>query len=198
MKQHIRVIFSIAALSFLATTNVPAETEKKMVIALNADDFELTKTDVSSLAVGESQTIETDSGKVIDILRTTDGVELYVDGELMDLDFDRHDKHDNHMVQKHVEVNCENDTECDKHVFVYTGDDSDVSAWVSDEGDYEMMHDDIEISCDIDDGDDSSCENKFVMISGHDGIDLEDLHEMHANGSEHKIIVIKKEVISED
>ncbi len=57
-----------------------------MVIALNTDDFNLHETDISELTIGESQTIGTDSGKVIDLLRTADGVEVYIDGELLDMD----------------------------------------------------------------------------------------------------------------
>ena len=81
MKHYMKIIFSMAALALLATASVQAETEEKIVIALKTHDFDLAETEVSSLAVGESQTIETESGKVIDILRTTDGVELYIDGE---------------------------------------------------------------------------------------------------------------------
>ena len=80
MKHYMKAIFSLAVLAFLATASAQAGSAEKMVIALKTDDFELAKTDVSDLAIGESQTIETGSGTVIDILRTADGVELYIDG----------------------------------------------------------------------------------------------------------------------
>lgn len=57
---------------------------EKMVVALATDDFELAETDVSHLAVGEAETIHTESGQIIDILRTGDGLEIYVDGKLID------------------------------------------------------------------------------------------------------------------
>ena len=44
--------------------------------------------------LGESQTIETNNGKVIDLLRTADGVEIYVDGE--------GEGHKVIMIRKHV------------------------------------------------------------------------------------------------
>ena len=69
MKHTMKAIFSLAALALLITTSAQAGSKEKMVIALKTDDFTLAETDVSSLAVGEAQTIETDSGKVIDILR---------------------------------------------------------------------------------------------------------------------------------
>jgi len=88
MKGYLKPIFALAATALLATGNVQADTEEKMIIALKTDDFEMTNTDISSLAIGESQTIETDSGQVIDLLRTADGVEIYVDGELLEMGFE--------------------------------------------------------------------------------------------------------------
>jgi hypothetical protein len=154
MKHFMKAIFSLAALAFLAAGSVQAGIEEKMVIALKTDDFELQNTDVSDLAIGESQTIETDSGKIIDILRTADGVELYVDGELLEMDFDGEGLHQGHEVQKHVEIIC--------------------------------------------DDDETSCSEKMVFISDDENFEIEELHEMHADGKDHKIIVIRKEVVIED
>lgn len=197
MKHYMKVIFSLAALALLAAASVQAQSVEKMVIALKTDDFEMTQTDVSDLAIGESQTIETDSGKVIDILRTADGVELYIDGELLEMDFDGEGLHEEHMIQKHVEIICDDDEECDKNVFVFTGDDNDMSAWISDEGQHVLLHGDTELSCGTDD-DETSCSEKMVWISDDEEFDLEELHEMHANGDGHKIIVIKKHVVAKD
>jgi hypothetical protein len=41
-----------------------------MVIALQTDDFELAETDISDLEIGDAETIYTESGKTIDLLRT--------------------------------------------------------------------------------------------------------------------------------
>ena len=98
-----KTIFSMVVLALLVTATVQAENTEKMVIALKTDDFNLMETDVSDLAIGEAQTIETDSGKVIDILRTADGVELYIDGELLEMDFAgeglHEDLHEEHRIQ---------------------------------------------------------------------------------------------------
>ena len=152
MKHYMKAFFSSAVLALLAATSVQAESEEKMVIALKTGDFELLETDVSELVIGESQTIETDSGKVIDILRTTDGVELYIDGELLEMDFSDQGLHEEHMVQKHVEIICSDEEDCDKNVFVVNGED----------------------------------------------FDFEGLHEMRGDGENHKIVVIKKEVLVDD
>jgi len=159
MKGFFKPIFAVTALTLLMTGTVQADTEEKMIIALKTDDFEMIETDVSSLAVGESQTIESDSGQVIDLLRTRDGVEIYVDGELLEMDFDREGLHEegshgDHMIKKHVEVICDGDEECDKMVWISEGDD----------------------------------------------IDLQELHEIHMDGTGegHKVIMIKKHVVTED
>ena len=154
MKHYKKAIFSSAVLALLAATCVQAGSEEKIVIALKTDDFELQKTDVSEMVIGESQTIETDSGKVIDILRTADGVELYVDGELLEMDFSGQGLHEEHMVQKHVEIIC--------------------------------------------DDEESSCSKEVVIISDGEDFDLEELHEIRGDGENHKIIIIKTEVIAED
>ena len=120
MKHCLRTVFTLAVLLLLTATSVQAVAGEKMVIALKADDFELAETDISELAIGEAQTIETESGTVIDILRTADGADIYVDGELLEMNFDDEDH------------------------------------------------------------------------------DLEELHESHQSDEGHKVIVIKKEIVSED
>ena len=62
-----------------------ADTTEKMIIKLKTNAFEIAKTDISDLQVGEAETIVTDSGKIIDLLRTADGVEIYVDGEMLEM-----------------------------------------------------------------------------------------------------------------
>ena len=92
--------------------------EDKMVIALTTDDFELAETDVSDLEIGDSETIYTQSGKTIDLLRTADGIEIYVDGELLELGLDGeegiHEGH--HIVHQHVEVDCDTEEDCDMDI----------------------------------------------------------------------------------
>lgn len=80
--------FTLCAAAVSAGEHAQSTTEKKIVIALKTDDFELVETDMSDLAVGDAETIYTDSGQTVDLLRTEDGVEVYIDGELVDMDFD--------------------------------------------------------------------------------------------------------------
>ena len=199
MKGYLKPIFALAALALLATGNIQAETEEKMIIALKTNDFELMETDVSSLAVGESQTIETDSGKVIDILRTSDGVEIYVDGELLEMDFAESNLHEEHMQEMHVEVICDGDEECDHNVFILEGDDADISSFVTEEGENIVIHKEIELSCSTEE-EGTECSDKMIWVSDGNDVDMENLHELHMKGDskDHKVIMIKKHVVIED
>lgn len=197
MKYYLKPVFALTMLVLLAATSVQAVAEEKMIIALKTDGFELTETDISSLAVGESQTIETDSGKVIDIIRTAAGAEIYVDGELLLTNLDSEGLHKKHMIKKHVQIICGSDEGCDKHVFILDdGDDINLD-WVTDDGDHVFIHKEIELSC-TDEEEGTSCGDKMVWISEGEDMDLDGLHEMHLSGEGHKIIVIRKELVTQD
>ncbi|NIP18920.1 MAG: hypothetical protein GWM87_12760 [Xanthomonadales bacterium] len=160
--------------------------EKKVVIALQADDFELGETDISDLAVGESETIVTESGRTIDILRTGDGFELYVDGELLETGTDG--AHGDHFaVHKRVEIICEGDDDCDETV------------WIGDEAELAMLHEDhaadgehgvvtrrIRVECE----DGEECEKHRIWIASGEDADFETLIEDH--GEAHGMVVIRK------
>jgi len=154
MKHYLKPVLTLATFALLAVNSVHAETE--MIIALKTDNFELSETDISSLVIGEAKTIETDNGSVIDILRTADGVEIYVNGELLEMDFDHEGLHGEHMIRKHVEVICEG--ECDESTITILSGDEDISGWVTQDG-------------------------GNVLI--------------HKGDKNHKVIVIKKEIISQ-
>ena len=118
-------IFSVMTLPLSA--GEPAE-QTKMVIALNTDDFELAETDISDLAIGDSETIVTESGKTIDLLRTGEGVEIYVDGELLDAGLDGEEGlHEGHaVVHKKFEIICDAGEECEEMVWISDGDGADL------------------------------------------------------------------------
>jgi len=190
MKHFSGHIATLAVLVILATTPVLAKSTEKMVVALKTADFELTETDISDLAVGEAQTIETESGKVIDVLRTADGAEIYVDGELLEMNFDDESAHESHAVRKHVEIICHDEEDCEKNVFVIGGEDHDNTGHI-------VLHKEVEVSC-SDEEEGTRCEEELVWISDAEEIDIEELHEMHEDGGDHKVIVIKKQVDKQD
>lgn len=196
MKHYLRPVFALAVLLLLTVISVQAAAGEKMVIALKTDNFELAETDISELAIGEAQTIETESGTVIDILRTTDGADIYVDGELLEMNFDE-GLHEGHVIEEHVEIICDDDEECSKHVIVLGDDDSRDSEWVTADGENVFIHKEVEITC-TDDEDGTTCSDRMIWISDDEEVDLEELHESHQSGEGHKVIVIKKETVSED
>jgi len=198
MKHYFKAIFALIIFSLLASTSVQAGSEEKMIIALKTDDSEMAEADISDLAIGESHTIETESGKVIDILRTADGAEIYVDGELLDMGQHGEGLHEAHEMQTHVEIICEDGEECDRNVFIMAGDDANAE-WVTKDGENIIIHKEIEISCSSDE-ESTECSEKMVWVSEGDDADLEKLHEMHikGEGEDHKVIIIKKHIVTED
>ena len=197
MKHYFRPVFALIVFVLLTATSVQAATGEKMIIALKTDDFELAETDISELAVGEAQTIETESGTVIDILRTADGAEVYVDGALLEMNFDGAELHEKHTMEKHVEIVCDDDEACDQHVIMLADDDSHSTEWLTQDSENVFIHREVEITC-TDDEDGTSCSDRMIWISDDENVDLEELHESHQNGEGHKVIVIKKEIVSED
>jgi hypothetical protein len=105
------VVFTLGAASLSAG-------EDKMVIALKTDDFELAETDISDLGIGDSETIYTQGGKTIDLLRTAEGIEIYIDGELLELGLGGeeviHEGH--HIVHQYIEVECDTEEDCDADI----------------------------------------------------------------------------------
>ena len=114
------LVLALGVTPLAAGVHDPADHEKEIVIALKTDEFELLDTDISHLAVGESEIIQTESGRVIDLLRTADGVEIYVDGELLDTSHDDMGSlHGDHVgIHKEIEIECEEGEECEHEIFM--------------------------------------------------------------------------------
>jgi hypothetical protein len=197
MKHCLKPILALATTLVLVATSIQAQDEKKMIIALSTDDFELSETDISTLAVGEAKTIETDNGRVIDILRTTDGAEVYVDGVLLEMNFDEEGLHEEHMIVKHVEVICDPEEDCEKHVVIHVDSDDETTRWLSHDGDKVIIHKEIEITC-TDEDDETTCSDELVWISEGEETNIGELHKEHADGQGHRVIVIEKKTGAED
>ena len=150
----------------------------EMKIMVMADGDELIDADVSDLAVGESRGFVTESGKTVDIVRTAEGVDLYIDGELQEMDFDVDGLHGEHHVwHEDVEVECADDAdgEC-LHEFVFVSSDDDYA--------YEYGGDDNVVVI-----------KKAIEIVCEDGEDCAGLHE---DREAHKVIRIKRKSLAED
>ena len=128
-------ILALSTVSLSAGEHPEQTVEKKMVIALHTDDFELAETDISGLEIGDSETIHTESGKTIYLLRTADGVEIYVDGELLETGLNGEGcMHEGkHMVHKRIEVICESDEDCEE-MACNSGDEDQYPEYLSQSG----------------------------------------------------------------
>ena len=154
--------------------------ESKMMFKLKTGDAEMIEADVSDMAVGESETFVTESGRTVDLLRTQDGMEVYLDGELLDMDFENaHGKH--MMIHKDTDVECYSDVEgeCEHDsVFIMAGDDLQAV-----DGDHvKIISKHVEVIC----NDDEDCE-EMVWISDGDDVHVEEFHEEDG----HKVIKIR-------
>lgn len=189
-------IFIMSASSIVAGEDPEIVVEKKYVIALSTDDFELEETDLSHLAVGDAETIMTESGKTVDLLRTEEGIEIYIDGELLEFamgDAELHGSHKN-VVYADIEIICDEDEECEETVWISEDGDIDLEALHA-AGDHKviMIHEDAEhgeMDVDVEvlhEGHETA--HKIIKIKhGEPGDDMGELHEAHGE----KIIIIKK------
>lgn len=192
------ILFLAAMLMFagasLAVAGGETETvvEEKIVIALTTDDFEIEETDLSHLAVGDAETIVTDSGKTIDLLRTEDGIEIYVDGELLDMG-GMHDEH--HQVHK-IKIICDDEEgDCPEDYTWISGDeDFDFETIHEHDGKVIIMHSgdedyDVEV---LGDGP-HEAHGTVHIVKKFEDMEGGELHEEHGR----EVIIIKKKVEDE-
>ena len=197
--------FSTLSLALLFTMasagSAFADTAEQMIVKLKTNDFEIAATDIARLQVGEAETIFTDSGKTIDLLRTADGVEIYVDGEMLDmpeLSGNRVHAGDHTIMHKQIHVGFaldgehETAAECADEMVYFS--DRDSGCLSDEEG--ACAHHNVWITQGEDTGFGALHEagdgHKIIRIhTSHDGdIDLESSFE--------KIIIIEKDVVTDD
>ena len=168
------LIFSVGVVSLYAGGDVEIDVEKKIVTALKTDDFELAEIDISDLSIGDAETIVTDSGKTIDLLRTQDGVEVYIDGKLLDTGMSGeggpHDEHQ--VIHKHVEVICDDNEDCDKHVWISEDEGLDPDAFQDKNHKVIMIHKE--------------------KIDGGVEVIIDEDSEMHSGDHGERVIIIEK------
>lgn len=156
------------------------------VIKVKTDDAEMVEADVSDLALGESRSFVTDSGRTVDILRAPEGIEVYIDGELLEAEFGAEDLHERMaLIHEEMEIECEADdeAECEDHfAYAWSTEDTDENVFVARKI--------VEISCE---GDEDCDEMVWISEDGEGDFDIdfegEGLHEEDA----HKVVVIRKE-----
>ena len=100
------------------------------------------------------------------------------------------------MMQKHVEIICDSDEQCDENVFILSADGNQTSSWVTEDGETVVIHKEVEHSC-TDDSDTGHCAKKVVRIYDDGEAGDHELHELLKNGEGRKVIVVKKEVFKD-
>jgi len=126
---RIQLIPSLFAL-LLYGGAVAASDQQKMVIDIETDTIQIDQLDITHLTAGDTETIYTDDGRTIDILRKDQGVAVFVDGEpLLTPDMLHADQaaDGGHKHKMMIRIECESDIECAEHHLPngaeWTGDD---------------------------------------------------------------------------
>ncbi len=159
-----------------------------------ADGNEVIEADVSDLQLGESLEFVTESGQIIDILKAPEGIEIYIDGELLDphggVHGDPHHKLD--QLHQHIaiheevlDIDCDGVDDCEAHI------EAHMEALV--EGDFEhaeviiARHGVTEI-CDAD----GNCDTSIKILSDGDAtVDI------LSGDADKRVIIIEKEIEGE-
>lgn len=158
---------------FLAGAALAGEVvmDQKMVVALKTPHFEIAETDISHLAVGESETLVTDSGRTVELLRTEDGVEVFLDGAKLDIPMDGEE----HVVREEIEIHCDSDEDCES------------LSWVSEDGEIDLEALEAE-------GEHRTIviRKETEIVGGETAIDVDVDAEGDGEGRAEKVIIIRK------
>lgn len=141
------LITPLVLLAGLSAAVAGGDTETRRMIAVHTDELGLVELDLSDLQLGESRTVTTENGHVVDALVTAEGVELYVDGELLEMPLPPappaapaapgYSWHTNSDHEVFIECQGEDEAACkENHVFVFSGDPDELH--ISGDGEHEL------------------------------------------------------------
>ncbi len=101
----------------------------EMIIDVETAEFHIDKLDISDLETGDVETIYTEDGKTIDVMKTATGVDIFIDGEKLDLPGTGiHAMHADGEGVRHiiVHIECEGEADADcaaeEHGSLFTSD----------------------------------------------------------------------------
>ena len=119
-EHHPKPVFAMSLLlmisAMLFSTTSMAGDQPEMIIDLETAEFHIEQLDISGLETGDVETIYTEDGKTIDVVRTDTGVDIFVDGEKLDLPGPGvHTMHADSHEARHVivQIECESDADED-------------------------------------------------------------------------------------
>ena len=184
----ISLVFAIPS-TVIAGEEPGGDAEETIVISIKTDDFEVEETDLSHLSIGDAETFVTDSGKTVDMLRTEDGIEIYVDGELLDTGPSHGEQHSVHKVK----IVCDEDkTDCEELVWISEGGEIDMA------GDHKVIIVESEVTtgewtADVLSESAHEVHADVHIVREHDGVEPGDIDAEH----ERKVIIIKSKTEDE-
>lgn len=196
MKTNFSLSSMVILSAFIYAGIAFAGDKEMMVVELKTNDFEMAETDISNLAIGESETVVTESGKIIDLMRTAEGVEIYVDGELLDMphmDGMATDGSGHHNIHKRVVIECEVDdagdvaAECGENMVFLADGDIDIEALYDDGEAHKVIMKKVHSECASDE--EGECEDHNVWVSDGEDFDFAELHEASEG---HRVIKIHR------
>ena len=186
MQSHARtrlttLLMALAGTALFTTALLAGETRhEKKVFMLKAGDGEVVEADVSDLGLGESRSFVTESGRMVDLLQTPEGLEVYLDGELIDLSGSDEALHEHLMHARALaEERCDGDCE-DGFAYAFTTEDGE-------EANVHVIRKHVEVIC----SDEEQCDDN-VWISADGDVDLDLVH----GDGDHQVIVVRKEIES--
>jgi len=101
----------------LTVVTAAAGTGDTMMIDIDTDAFQIDQLDISRLSPGDTETVYTDDGRTVDILRKEEGIEIFVDGQplnLPELVCPTHSPDGSHEPYRTVMIQMECDAESDE------------------------------------------------------------------------------------
>jgi len=184
-------VFTLCALSAQAGDEADKTVAEKIVIALETDAFSIEETDLSHLGVGDAETIFTENGKTVDLLRTEDGVEIYVDGELLEME----GLHDGKHVTHRIEIICDGDEEdCADLAAMAAIEDVEIDKLHADGHEVIIMHGDGEdVDVEVLTGEPHEVHGTVHIVKEFEDVDIDEFD----GGDDREVIIIRKKVEDE-
>ena len=100
--------------AFLLSSIAFAENQTEILIKVESEDVHVETMDISHLSTGDVETIYSEDGKTIDVMKTDTGIEIFIDGEKIELpSLDLNSSHEDSHKVKHITVSIHCESEAD-------------------------------------------------------------------------------------
>ena len=118
------LFLSCFPISYLTSGPAVAGGQEPEIIEVMAEDFVIGPLDISHLENGDSETVFTEDGRTIDILRSIEGIEIFIDGEPLGLPSLHH--HEGSSIELEIECISDDHQGCSNSDQLIVNEDHDV------------------------------------------------------------------------